>query len=92
MLHDKDDYDSYFEDTMKGRTLRKTEKESVDIMIRGSRDIINDLVGYGVDFKMDGDDFAYTREGAHSRPRILYHEDITGKRNFRKASPAGAEA
>ena len=28
---------------------------------------------------MDGDDFAYTREGAHSRPRILYHEDITGK-------------
>ena len=23
--------------------------------------------------------FAYTREGAHSRPRILYHEDITGK-------------
>lgn len=28
---------------------------------------------------MDGDDFAYTREGAHSKPRILYHEDITGK-------------
>lgn len=21
----------------------------------------------------------YTREGAHSRPRILFHEDITGK-------------
>lgn len=78
MLRDENDYDSYFEDTMKAGHY-ENRKESVDIMIRGSRDIINDLVGYGVDFKMDGDDFAYTREGAHSRPRILYHEDITGK-------------
>ena len=78
VLRDENDYDSYFEDTMKAGHY-ENRKESVDIMIRGSRDIINDLVGYGVDFKMDGDDFAYTREGAHSRPRILYHEDITGK-------------
>ena len=78
VLRDENDYDSYFEDTMKAGQY-ENRKESVDIMIRGSRDIINDLVGYGVDFKMDGDDFAYTREGAHSRPRILYHEDITGK-------------
>ena len=48
-------------------------------MLRGSRDVMNDCVGYGVDFKMDGDDFAYTREGAHSKPRIFFHEDITGK-------------
>ena len=78
MLRDENDYDSYFEDTMKAGHY-ENRKESVDIMIRGSRDVINDLVGYGVDFKMDGDDFAYTREGAHSKPRILYHEDITGK-------------
>ena len=25
------------------------------------------------------DIYAFTREGAHSRPRILFHEDITGK-------------
>ena len=78
VLRDENDYDSYFEDTMKAGHY-ENRKESVDIMIRGSRDVINDLVGYGVDFKMDGDDFAYTREGAHSKPRILYHEDITGK-------------
>ena len=78
VLRDENDYDSYFEDTMKAGHY-ENRKESVDIMIRGSRDIINDLVGYGVDFKMDGDDFAYTREGAHSRPRICFHEDITGK-------------
>ena len=65
VLRDENDYDSYFEDTMKAGHY-ENRKESVDIMIRGSRDVINDLVGYGVDFKMDGDDFAYTREGAHS--------------------------
>ncbi len=50
-------------------------------MIRSSRDIINDLVGlWHVDFARDENgEFAFTREGAHSRPRILFHEDITGK-------------
>ena len=48
MLRNEDDYDSYFEDTMKAGHY-ENRKESVDIMIRGSRDIINDLVGYGVD-------------------------------------------
>ena len=78
VLRDEDDYDSYFEDTMKAGHY-ENRKESVDIMIRSSREIIGDLVGYGVEFERSEDGFAYTREGAHSRPRILYHEDITGK-------------
>ena len=57
----------------------ENNKQSVDIMIRSSKEIIDDLVHYGVEFEKDGDDFAYTREGAHSTPRILFHEDITGK-------------
>ena len=48
-------------------------------MIRSSGEIIEDLVGYGVEFEKDGEAFAYTREGAHSRPRILFHADVTGK-------------
>ena len=36
MLHDKDDYDSYFEDTMKAGHY-ENRKESVDLMIRSSR-------------------------------------------------------
>ena len=48
-------------------------------MIRSSGKIIEDLVGYGVEFEKDGEAFAYTREGAHSRPRILFHADVTGK-------------
>lgn len=78
VLKDEKDYDSFFEDTLKAGHY-ENRKESVDIMIKSSRDIINELVGYGVDFAKDGDDFDYTREGAHSKSRILYHEDITGE-------------
>lgn len=78
VLHDDDDYDSYFEDTMRAGHY-ENRKESVDIMIRGSQDVIHNLIGYGVDFAKEDGKLLYTREGAHSRPRILFHEDITGK-------------
>lgn len=78
VLHDDDDYDSYFEDTMRAGHY-ENRKESVDIMIRGSQDVIHDLIGYGVDFAKEDGKLLYTREGSHSRPRILFHEDITGK-------------
>ena len=78
VLRDDEDYDSYFEDTMRAGHY-ENRKESVDIMIRSSREIIEDLIGFGVEFEKQDGELAYTREGAHSRPRILYHEDITGK-------------
>ncbi len=78
VLRDEEDYDSYFEDTMKAGHY-ENRKESVDIMIRSSREIIQDLVSYGVEFEKKDGEFAYTSEGAHSKPRILFHEDITGK-------------
>ena len=78
VLRDENEYDSYFEDTLKAGHY-ENRKESVEIMIRSSREIINDLVEYGVDFEKENGEFAYTREGAHSKPRILFHEDITGK-------------
>lgn len=80
VLRDENDYDSYFEDTMKAGHY-ENRKESVDLMIRNSRSIINELTGYGVEFKRNEEngEFFYTREGAHSRPRILFHEDVTGR-------------
>lgn len=78
VLRDEEDYDSFYEDTMKAGHY-ENKPESVDIMIRSSRDVIEDLEEYGVRFEKDGDEYLYTREGAHSRPRILYHKDITGK-------------
>ncbi|MBQ7096498.1 MAG: L-aspartate oxidase [Clostridia bacterium] len=79
VLRDEDDFESFFEDTMKAGHY-ENDKESVSIMINSSRDVIEDLVDYGVDFSRNEDgSFNYTKEGAHSRSRILFHKDITGK-------------
>ncbi len=79
VLHDEGDYDAFFEDTMRAGHY-ENRAESVDIMIRSSRAVINDLVERGVDFEREENgDLAYTREGAHSRPRICFHGDITGE-------------
>ncbi len=78
VLRNDKDYDHYFEDTMRAGHY-ENNPESVDIMIRSSQDVINDLVSFGVEFEKENGEFAYTREGAHSTPRILFHEDITGK-------------
>ena len=49
-------------------------------MIRSSVDVVNDLVKYGADFHREPDgSLSYTKEGAHSHHRIIFHEDVTGK-------------
>ncbi len=78
VLKEESDYDSFFEDTLRAGHY-ENNRQSVDIMIRSSREVIDELVGYGVEFEKDGNNFAYTKEGAHSKPRILFHEDETGK-------------
>ena len=78
VLRDEKDYKSFFEDTMKAGHY-ENNPFSVEIMIRSSQEIIADLVSFGVRFEKDGEAFTYTREGAHSKPRILFHEDETGK-------------
>lgn len=79
MLKNEEDYDSYFEDTMRAGHY-ENDKTSVDIMIRSSQDVVKDLLSYDVDFQREEDGtLAFTREGAHSDKRILFHEDITGK-------------
>ena len=74
-----EDYDSFFEDTLKAGHY-ENDKKSVDIMIRTSQSIVEELTELGVDFQRDGyGNLVYTREGAHSANRIVFHEDITGK-------------
>ncbi len=79
VLRDENDYDEFFEDTLKAGHY-ENRRESVDLMIRNSRRIIDDLLALGVDFdKEDDGTLKYTKEGAHSKPRICFHKDITGK-------------
>lgn len=79
VMRDHDDYDSWFDDTMRAGH-GECRASSVDAMIWSSRDVVSDLVRLGVEFDRSPDGgYDYTREGAHSRPRILHHADVTGK-------------
>ncbi len=79
MLKEQSDFDSFFEDTLKAGHY-ENDRESVGIMINSSPEVVKDLVSYGADFARNDDgSLAYTREGAHSHNRIIFHEDVTGK-------------
>ena len=79
MLRSEDDYNSFCEDTLKAGHY-ENDKKSVEIMIRGSVEVVDELVKYGAEFQREENgELEYTREGAHSAKRIIYHEDTTGK-------------
>lgn len=79
MLRDETDYESFFEDTLKAGHY-ENDKTSVEIMIRSSQGVVKDLLSYGAEFQREENGkLAFTREGAHSSKRIIYHEDVTGK-------------
>ncbi len=79
MLKSPDDYESYYEDTMRAGRY-ENNPDSVRIMIKSSPGIIKELLELGVDFERDEQgELLFTREGAHSTFRILYHQDVTGK-------------
>ena len=79
VMRDESDFESFLEDTLKAGHY-ENDRKSVEIMIRSSRDVLKDLLDYGADFQKDEKgELIYTKEGAHSAKRIVYHEDITGK-------------
>lgn len=79
VLKEPSDYDSYFEDTMRAGHY-ENNRQSVDIMIRSSQSVLQTLIACGAHFKRDKNgELEYTKEGAHSKPRIVYHEDVTGR-------------
>ena len=79
VMRDHDDYGPWFDDTLRAGH-GENRVESVDAMIWSSRDVIGDLMRLGVRFDRDETGaLDYTREGAHSRKRILHHADVTGR-------------
>lgn len=79
MLRGQEDFESYYEDTMRAGRY-ENNPDSVRMMIEMSPEIIEDLLKAGVDFERDEQgNLLFTREGAHSAFRILYHKDMTGK-------------
>ena len=79
MLKEESDYSAFFEDTLKAGHY-ENDRTSVDVMIRSSQEVVKDLIFYGADFQKDeSGKLLFTKEGAHSTKRIIYHEDTTGK-------------
>ncbi len=84
VLKEKEDFQTYMEDTMKAGHY-ENRRDSVETMIKSSPRVIADLISYGVCFDREEDgSYAYTKEGAHTVPRILHYQDSTGKEITRK--------
>lgn len=78
VLRGEEDYDDFFADTLHAGH-GENNPQAVDLMIRFSNNVVRDLARRGARFETTPNgSYRYTREGAHSRPRILYHKDITG--------------
>lgn len=79
MLRGQEDFAGYFEDTLRAGHYENNEA-AVRQMIAESPSMIAELVEAGVRFaRGENGEFRFTREGGHSRPRILFHGDVTGK-------------
>ena len=80
MLRGEDDYENYFEDTMRAGHY-ENNKRAVDLMIRSSNDIIRDSLRYHVDFARDGlGNLAFTRE-EHIPSQEFFFMRILQERN-----------
>ena len=78
-LRSDDDFERFGEGTLEAGHY-ENDREPVKIMIQSSKAVVEDLLSYGTEFDRDEEgNLLYTREGAHSNNRILFHEDITGK-------------
>ncbi len=78
-MQGEEDYASYYRDTMLAGHGENNPR-AVDCMIRSSAGVITELVRLGVDFARNKDgSLAVTREGGHSKSRICFHADCTGK-------------
>lgn len=72
------DRESFIEDTMRAGHF-KNKLEAVKVLVDESEEAIDFLIKGKVPFtKVDGK-YAYTREGGHSKNRIMYADDATGR-------------
>ena len=78
-MQGKEDFESYFQDTMRAGHS-ENNPDAVKEMIENSPSVIEELLSIGVRFAKNEDGtLATTREGGHSKNRICFHKDCTGK-------------
>ena len=74
-----DSFSLHIEDTLiAGAGL--CNEEAVRVLVEEGPSRIRELIDFGVSFNRESDgDLALTKEGGHSRRRIAFHQDLTGK-------------
>ena len=78
-LSDEDEIGLHLEDTLKAGDGLCNE-EAARILVEEGPQRIEELIDWGTQFDRDGTKLAFTREGAHSRSRVLHaHGDSTGR-------------
>lgn len=78
-MQGEEDFASYFEDTMRAGHS-ENNREAVKYIVENSQSVIEELLSIGVRFAKNPDGtLATTREGGHSKSRICFHKDCTGK-------------
>jgi len=82
-LSDEDEVSLHFQDTLNaGAGL--CNPDSVRVLVEEGPERIEELIRWGTEFDRNGTKLAFTREGAHSRNRILHaHGDSTGREILR---------
>jgi L-aspartate oxidase len=82
-LSEEDDVSIHLKDTLKaGHGLCR--EEAVRVLVEEGPERIQELISWGAKFDKAGRKFAFTREAAHSRSRILRaHGDATGNEMVR---------
>lgn len=87
-----EDDDLHEEDTLAaGAGL--CDERAVAVLVEDGRRLVEELIEWGAEFDHEGGRLLFTREAAHSRPRILHaHGDATGREIVRALlARAGAE-
>lgn len=82
-LSDDDEISLHYQDTLQaGNGLCSVE--AVKVLVEDGPQRIQELLDWGARFDREGARLAFTREGAHSRPRVLHaHGDSTGQEILR---------
>ena len=71
--------DDYIEDTLKAGHY-ENDVDVVRTILDRSLDVVNDLIGYGVNFdKLDSDTYSLHKEGGHRKARVYHVGDFTGR-------------
>lgn len=77
-VHEEDSPFLHLEDTLEaGAGL--CDIDAVDVLVREGPERVRELIALGASFDMKDGSVSLTREGAHSRPRILHAADATGE-------------